>query len=180
MPVRIAPALLVLALGLTCGLVAVAVLSDGSPSAVGAPAAAGRASIREPIDARPRALSVLHDWDRRRAAAWAAGDVAALRALYLPSSSAAHADVGLLRRYLSRGLRVEGMRMQVLRARVLASTPTVVEVEVTDRLAAGVAVRVDDPRVARRLPADGASTHVVRLRRLQGRWLVARVSAAGG
>jgi len=123
---------------------------------------------------------VLHDWDRRRAAAWAAGDVAALQALYLPSSSAASADVALLRRYLSHGVRVRGMRMQVLRARVVASTPSVVEVEVTDRLAAGVAVRVDDPRVARRLPADGASTHMVRLRRVRGRWLVARVSVAGG
>jgi hypothetical protein len=186
MPVRIPLAVLVLALGLTAGLVALATVSRPASGPAhrpghgpghgptGVPASAGASSE----SARPRGpLALLHDWDTRRAAAWAAGDTAALARLYTDRSSAGVADVALLGRYTARGLVVRGMRMQVLRARVLTVRPRLVEIEVTDRLASAVAVRVGDAAAARRLPADAATTRVLALRRVGDAWLVARVSA---
>lgn len=122
--------------------------------------------------ARFPASDVLHAWDRARSRAFAAGDVAALRRLYVPGSAAGTSDVRLLRRYLRRGLRVEGMRMQLLAVTVLARSATTLRVRVTDRLvgaaAAGHGVR--EP-----LPHDRASTRVVALRHDGGRWRVAWV-----
>jgi hypothetical protein len=127
-----------------------------------------------------RALAVLDAWDVRRAAAWATGDAEQLGALYTAGSTAGAADVALLARYAGRGLVVHGMRMQVLRVRVLTVRPRRVEVEVTDRLTGAVAARVTDPTSVRALPADPATTRLLVLRRVGGRWLMARVSAVGG
>jgi hypothetical protein len=114
---------------------------------------------------------VLRGWDAARAAAYASGSVAALRELYARDAGAS--DVRLLRSYLRRGYRVEGMRMQLLAVRVLADGPGRWLLRVTDRLAGGEAVAYG-ARVA--LPRDRASTHTVRLVRGQdGRWRVAAV-----
>ena len=175
MPVRLPLAVLVLALGTTCGLVAVSV-SSGPGHRRSVPASAPSwGSASTPVD-RPGALAVLHAWDRRRAAAWAAGDESALAALYTAGAPAGQADRALLRRYTSRGLLVREMRMQVLRARVLALRPRLLELEVTDRLAGGTVIRSGAPAAARRLPVDAATTHVLTLRRIGGAWLMARVS----
>jgi hypothetical protein len=176
MPVRLPVAVLVLAAGLTCGLVAVALVSEG-------PWTAGRSSISmsartavaPEVSGRPAALAVLHAWDVRRARAWARGDTTALASLYVPGSSAGSADVALLRRYQVRGYVVRGMRMQVFAARVLTARPAVLRLEVTDRLAGAVAVR---GRVSSGLPADAASRRVLVLRRVRGAWLMARVGSA--
>ena len=64
-------------------------------------------------DATPRAVRVLHDWDARRSAAWAAGDPAALRSLYVAGSRTGRADRAALAAYAERGLRVPGLRFQV-------------------------------------------------------------------
>jgi hypothetical protein len=88
--------------------------------------------------------------------------------------------VALLRRYTERGLVVQGLGMQVLRARVLVSRPRRLELEVTDRLAGAVAARAGDPQSARRLPAGAASTRVLVLRRPADRWVMVRVSALPG
>jgi hypothetical protein len=69
------------------------------------------------------------------------------------------------------------MRMQVLHLRVLVARPSRIVLEVTDRLAGAVAVRVDDDRVRRLLPADGPTHRRLVLRRDGGRWLMAGVSA---
>jgi hypothetical protein len=176
MPVRIPLVLLVLAVGLTLGLVGVATVSErpGEVRAPGRPPAASRPATEH------AALAVLHAWDHRRGEAWAAGDAAALARLYTARSAAGAADVALLRRYVARGLVVRDLRMQLLRARVLVHRPRLLELEVTDRLAAGRAARPGDPGAARPLPADVASTTVLTLRRVGDRWLMARVSAAGG
>src|SRR5436309_3116260 len=123
MPVRLPVALLVLALGTTCGLVAVEVSSQSAPAS---PAARGSA---QPVSTRPTgtapmrtppatdrtgALAVLHAWDRRRASAWAAADRSALSRLYVRGAPARAADLALLARYTARRLVVRGMRMQVL------------------------------------------------------------------
>ncbi len=140
-----------------------------------APAAAGRGAPASVAGAaQPAAVRVLHRWDRRRARAYAAGSPAALRALYVPGSGAGRTDVRLLRRYLARGYRVEGMRMQLLDFRVLSHAPGRWRLVVTDRLARAAAVR-GSTRLA--LPRDRASTRVVGLvRGDDGVWRVAAVS----
>jgi len=126
------------------------------------------------------AATVLHAWDRRRARAWASGDADALAELYVPGAAAGHADVALLRAYLRRGLRVVGLRMQVLALSVLVHRPRRWRLKVTDRLARAVAVGAGG-RVP--LPRDMASTRVITLvRSRNGRWRVSDVEPvpAGG
>ncbi|HEU5042506.1 MAG TPA: hypothetical protein VFT75_00040 [Nocardioidaceae bacterium] len=126
--------------------------------------------------ARLPAAAVLHAWDRRRADAWAAGDVHALADLYVHRSTAGRGDVALLKAYLRRGLRVTGMRMQVFSLRVLHHAPRRWRLLVTDRLARAVAVSAAGSIL---LPRDGAATRVVGLvRGADGRWRVTTVRAA--
>lgn len=120
---------------------------------------------------------MLHEWDQRRSAAWAAGDATALGGLYTADSTAGTADVTLMLRYADHGLRVHEMRMQVLSARTLITRPRLLELEVTDRLASAVAVRSGDRLTLGRLPSDTATTRRLVLRRVDGRWLMARVWA---
>ncbi|MBD8869869.1 hypothetical protein IE331_09555 [Nocardioides sp. MJB4] len=115
------------------------------------------------------ALATLAAWDLRRAAAYAEGDPAALRALYLPGSRTGARDLAVLRRWSRRGLRVTGMRTQVLSGLVLRRGRDRVVVRVTERLvgatAVGTAVRL-------RLPRDRPSRRTVTLVRRAGEWLV--------
>ena len=128
-----------------------------------------------PVGARPAvaAAAILRDWDHQRARAWAAGQPRALRSLYTDGSVAGLADEAMLRAWLQRGLRVQGLRMQVLSVRVRSRTADRIVLVVTDRLAGGVAagrgVRV-------RLPRDEPSTRTVVLRRVAGEWRVAAVA----
>jgi hypothetical protein len=120
------------------------------------------------------ASDVLRRWDRARGRAFADGDPAALSKLYVDGSAAGTADLRLLRAYLRRGLRVEGMRMQLLRVEVLHDDPARLRLRVTDRLTGAVAVG----RGTRlELPRDAASTRVVELRRpaAGAQWRVAEV-----
>jgi hypothetical protein len=119
------------------------------------------------------APAVLHDWDDRRAAAWAAGEPSALRSLYVPGSGAGHADVAMLRSWRERGLRVEGSRMQLLDLDVRRASAGRLELVVTDRLTGAVAV---GPGVRLPLPRDGFTTRRVVLVREQGEWRVAQAS----
>jgi hypothetical protein len=122
------------------------------------------------------ASDVLRAWDAARADAFAEGDVAALRSLYVEGSGAGTSDVALLRAYLRRGLRVEEMRMQLLAVEVLREERGRLRLRVTDRLAGAFAVG-EGTRVA--LPQDAASTRVVELRRAPGGgWRVAAVRAS--
>ncbi len=117
-------------------------------------------------------LTVLHDWDRRRSAAWATGDAAALRALYASGSVAARRDVRLLRGYLDRGLRVEGLTTQVLDAEVLSLSARRLVVSVTDRVVGGVAI---GPGSATALPRGAPVSRRVTLVRGGRGWVVAAV-----
>ncbi|GAB3787729.1 hypothetical protein [Nocardioides ungokensis] len=123
-------------------------------------------------------LAALHAWDRRRARAWARGDLAALRRLYVPGSRAGRRDLAMLAAWDRRGLRVHGMRMQVLAADVRARSSRRLVVVVTDRLADAVAV---GPGTRVPLPRDAASTRTVVLRRPDGmgRWRVSAVRERG-
>lgn len=130
-----------------------------------APSARGR---------EPAALAVLHGWDRRRAAAWATGDQAALARLYARGSSTGRRDVHLLRRWTRRGLRVTGLRQQVAALRVTRRGGGRLVVVVTDRTVGGTAVGAGRPRA---LPSGAWTTHRISLVRANGRWRVAEVSA---
>lgn len=121
------------------------------------------------------AAAVLHAWDERRAAAWADGDVTALRFLYAPGSATGRADVAMLRAWRARGLRVEGSSMQLLRVDVRRADASRLTLVVTDRLVGAVAV---GPGVRRSLPRDGASTRRIVLVRRAGEWRVAQASPA--
>jgi hypothetical protein len=149
----------------------VAVLVSGLPGGsdrVAPPAAPGRDDV---------AVRVLRAWDARRTAAYAAGSPARLADLYVAGSSAGTADVRVLRGYLGRGLRVRGLRMQLLAVAVVDRQPDRWRVTVTDRVAGGVAVGRGRRLV---LPRDRADTHVVTLMRAgDHRWRVAAVSRAG-
>lgn len=143
---------------------------EGVPAVATATSTA--AVIPDDADVRD-ALAVLHDWDVGRAAAYARGDVRRLRDLYVPRSSAGAADVRVLTGYRSRGLRVAGLRTQVLALAVLERRPERWVLRVTDRVQAGVAVHA-----GRRLPLprDAASTRVLTLvRSNDARWRVERV-----
>ena len=119
-----------------------------------------------------RSLVVLRSWDHARATAWAQGDAAALRRLYVDGSAAGRRDVAMLRRWTDRHLRVRGMSMQVLGVRLRARTERRIVLDVTDRLVGAYAVG-GGRRIA--LPADNASTRRLEFRRVDGRWLLASV-----
>lgn len=126
-----------------------------------------------PPDGSASPADVLRAWDRRRAAAYAEGDAAGLRVLYPPGSTAAKADLRLLRGYLRRGLRVTGMRMQLLDVTVLDRSPDRLRLRVTDRLVGAVARGDDGARV---LPRDRASTRMLTMRHTDdGSWQVRSV-----
>ena len=114
--------------------------------------------------------AILSAWDELRSAAWAAGDLEALRGLYVAGSRAGAADVGLLRDYVERGLTVEGLTTQVLSLDVVRRSPGRLVLMVTDRVVGGRAVGGASP-VA--LPGDRASTRRVVLVRAGEEWLVA-------
>lgn len=121
---------------------------------------------------RAEAVAVLADWDRRRAAAWAAGDPDGLARLYAPGSRAGREDVAMLRRWLDRGLLVTGLRMQVLDVHADDADGPRRELVVTDRLAGGEAV---GRRTRRLLPRDGWSTRRIVMERAGGTWRVVSV-----
>jgi hypothetical protein len=142
------------------------------PRPVAADPPGASADGTQPADPLPAAV-LLHAWDRRRALAWARGDVQALGDLYTAGSPAGRADVALLKAYLHRGLRVTDLRMQVFAVLVLHHGHGRWRLLVTDRLARAVAVGAGG---AVRLPRDSAATRVISLLRgPDGRWRVSAV-----
>lgn len=113
---------------------------------------------------------VLADWDARRSAAWAEGDVAALRELYVAGSQTGRADARMLAAYVDRGLHVAGLATQVLALEVLDESADELTVRVTDRIVGGVVTGDADGTP---LPRDRASTRTLTLRLVDGVWLMA-------
>ena len=151
-------------------LVALAVASVALLVALG-----GRAADLSPRPVRspePAPAAVLAAWDRQRAEAWARGDPGALAALYTTGSLAGERDVRMLRRYLTRALRVEGLRTQRLRVAVVERTDRRLVLRVRDRVVGGT---VRGAGVSVRLPRDRVSGHVVTLQRRGTGWRVAPV-----
>lgn len=176
-PRRVLPALTALACACVVATLVVTLSRVGDrparevrPAAAAAPTAAGP----EPGPSR-----ILAAWDGRRAAAWAAGDTEALRALYAVGARAAAVDVRLLGHYLERGLTVEGLRTQVLALDVVQRSSRRLVLRVTDRVVGGRAVGGPEPVV---LPVARASTRRVVLVRPGGgsgeSWLVAEAQTS--
>jgi hypothetical protein len=153
-------------LGLVSGVAVVALaLREAEPdrAVVGAQAA------------EPYAVRVLRAWDARRSRAYAHADGAALVDLYVAGSRTGAADRAVLRGYRARGLRVTGMRTQVLAARVLRESGRRLVLLVTDVLVDAVA---DDRGRGRwALPHDRPSTRRVMLVHEDGTWRVAEAYA---
>lgn len=115
---------------------------------------------------------VVAEWDARRSAAWAQGDVAALRELYTATSPTGRADAQMLAAYVDRGLRVDGLATQVLALEVLDEGAEELTVRVTDRVVGGV---VTGDGTSTPLPRDRPTTRTLALRRVDGVWLVVSV-----
>jgi hypothetical protein len=173
MAIRRAAPSLVIAVLVTVALASVATTVVGirrDPARRTAPAS------DPPSAAVPRpeveAAAVLATWDADRAAAWASGDVRRLRSLYVPGSVAGERDAAMLRRWLDRGLVVEGLHTQVLSLREVSRSADRWVLAVTDRLVGGVAAGNGTTAV---LPHDTPSTRTVTLRIIGDRWVVASV-----
>jgi hypothetical protein len=121
-----------------------------------------RMSPSKPPETKSEAR-ILERWDRRRAAAYSHGDVAALRRLYAPGSQAGAGDVRILRSYTARGLVVTGMRMRLLSVEAVHDSRHRLVLRVRDRLSTATATSRVDRSVHRQLPTDHRSTHVVTL-----------------
>jgi hypothetical protein len=138
-------------------------------------------STAAPAPADPPAVAVVRAWDARRSAAWARGDPEALLSLYTAGSAAGAHDLAMLTAWRERGLRVTGLRTQLLSVDDLGRTPQRWRLRVTDRVVGGTVVgSVDGMRVRRSLPADRASTRTLVLRSVLGEWRVASVREGGG
>lgn len=150
---------------------------EAGPPPAAEPGASPGAARAGGWDATVDTLEALRAWDGRRAAAWARGDVAALRRLYAAGSPAGRADAAMLRRWTERGLSVEGMSMQVLAVEVSEAAPRRLRLRVTDRLAGAVAV---GDGVRRELPRDRPTTRELVLIRAgpDAEWRVARVGTS--
>lgn len=119
-------------------------------------------------------LAVLRDWDRARAAAWEAGDIATLRALYTRGSAAGTRDVAMLRQWRGRGLRVRGMSMQVLAVELRARAARRLVLVVTDRLVGAEAVRGHPTATpgGLSLPTDRPTTRQLTFVRTEAGWVL--------
>lgn len=146
-------------------LVLTALAGSSAEAAGGAPRPGARVAVVE-------ALEVLHDWDRRRAGAWASSDEQAMRSLYLAGSSAARKDVRLLRSYRARGLVVRRIVTQVFGVRLLHRQPGRLTMRVLDRVAGGL---VDDGDRELALPSSRPAVRRIEFRRIGGTWKVATV-----
>lgn len=168
-PRRLLPVLTALACACVVATLVVTVARPGEPITGALGPAEARPSEPQP-SGDGSASEVVTGWDVRRSAAWAAGDVDALAALYAEGSRTGAADVRLLQDYLDRGLTVEGLTTQLLTVAVVQHRPRRLVLDVTDRVVAGSAVGGVRP-VA--LPTDRASTRRVVLVRPGRTWLVA-------
>jgi hypothetical protein len=139
-----------------------------------------RVAARPVAHARPtpetRALTLLRRWDRQRSSAWASGDRRGLARLYVSGSRTGRRDAADLGRWVDRGLRVTGLRQQVVSCQVVRAVPSSVTVEVVDRTVDGVA-EGHGRRTA--VPTSAWATHRIRLVRARGHrgWQVAEAWA---
>lgn len=124
-----------------------------------------------PIEPRPESWrEVLGRLDAVRERAWMDGSPRLLRLVYVDGSKLLSEDRSMLRAYLRRGLRVDGVELLLHRVRVVERGRGCVRLATVDELAAATA---DADGVHLALPDDQPTRHLVVLRREHGRWQVA-------
>ena len=164
----------------TCLLVTTLVVGAGvllsSGGAPERPSPVASPALTSGVGDEQRALGVLREWDARRSRAWAAGDRAALADLYVVGSAAGRRDRRMLAAWTQRGLRVRGLRTQLLAVHVRREGPRRLVLRVSDRVVGGVATGRGRRLL---LPRDSVTRHVVGLRLVSGEWRVDEVRAAG-
>lgn len=140
----------------------------------------GAKESTEAAAADPReapAVEVVRAWDAERSRAWAAGSLEELEELYAEGSRAGQRDVAMLRKYVDRGLVVEGLDVQLISVEEVRRGEESMVLDVTDRVHAGTVVGAG---VDQSLPRDGADTRRLVFRLVEGEWLVERVAEGSG
>jgi hypothetical protein len=147
-----------------------AVESSSGPSSTLSPSRAADEARTEPTAGWVTVLAAL---DTARSRAFAAGDEAALSAVYLPTSPAGRRDAAELARLAGAGVRAAGLRLDTTSVRLVGRSPGRVQLRVTDVLPA---YRLVDARgrVVARPEGRGARTWTVVLGRAgsRGPWRV--------
>ncbi|MBO0892245.1 MAG: hypothetical protein J2P14_15125, partial [Acidothermales bacterium] len=134
------------------------------------PASPSPPAVRTPT---PSAWRVrLGELDRTRASAYARGDPAALRRVYVAGSRALATDTATLRRYVADGVRVRDVRLEVSTVSLVRRSARTAVLAVTDRLG-GYDVLDAAGRVVRHEPGRGKVRWRITLRNVEGRWLIA-------
>lgn len=153
--------------------------NSGTAAHAAAPTAGDMSPAAGPRPARShpqrRWYVVLARLDARRERAWRRGSTALLAQVYVAGSAELALDSAHLRAYLARGLRVEGVSLDVRRLRVVDAHEGMVRLRVVDELGPVRATTADGR--TRRLPTDLPTAHIVELRR-QDRWRISRITAA--
>jgi eukaryotic-like serine/threonine-protein kinase len=144
--------------------------SSSGPSSTLSPRRAADEARTEPTAGWVRVLTAL---DTARSRAFAAGDEAALSAVYLPTSPAGRRDAAELARLAGAGVRAAGLRLDTTSVRLVGRSPGRVQLRVTDVLPA---YRLVDARgrVVAQPEGRGARTWTVVLGRAgsRGPWRV--------
>ena len=120
--------------------------------------------------------TVLHALDAARARAFAGPDDGALDAVYQRGSVPWRADRSLLADYRDRSARVVGLRIAVDSIEVVDRTASSVVLRVTDRLTGGRLVIADGTTTA--LPTGAPTTRLITLLRTGPHWRIGRIAAA--
>jgi hypothetical protein len=150
----------------------------GRPEPVGGAAAPGDSVDSQATPARqvaagaPDWTAILARLDRRRALAYAAGDPARLRSVYVPGSTVLRHDVAMLRAYQRREVRLTGVRLRLLDVAMLRRSDAYARLRVVDRLDRPTA---HTAKGSVRLPRDRATERVIVLRDAGEGWRIAAV-----
>ncbi|CAA9369268.1 MAG: hypothetical protein AVDCRST_MAG47-1009 [uncultured Nocardioidaceae bacterium] len=186
MPPRVLSLCLALTVLLGCGAARGAVWGaarGAAPDQVVSGAMASGVVVNDRERPAVQALDLLRRWDARRAAAYASGEPRRLRQLYAPGSRAGARDVRLLRSYADRGLVVEELAVQVLDVRLVSASPSLVRLQVLDRMAGGRVALAEgwttgadsEPGEETWLPAGRPESRVVTMVEHGGGWVVRSV-----
>jgi len=122
--------------------------------------------------AATRWYAVLARLDATRERAWRSGSVGLLAQVYAAGSPELELDQANLRSYLDRGLRVDGVSLDVRRLAVVEEHRHRVRLRIVDELGPLEATTSDGR--TRALPQDRPTCHLIDLRR-DGGWRIARV-----
>lgn len=124
-----------------------------------------------------RWAGVLSRLDDRRARAYQRADPRLLRRVYVTGSTLLRRDRRMLHAYDERHVRLSGVRLELLRVRLLERHRAQVRLRVVDRLARPTAHTVAGATV---LPQDLPTRRTVVLRRSFGEWRIAAVRRLAG